>query len=194
MQRAALTLSPDRASMPTHRSTWRLPLPNDSARTRARSPNRSHEAWRRRGCAAASKWRARASSTSRSMMHSWAGSCARWRPTTHSAYARLPSPRRSSSTTRRRTWQKKCTSATCARPSSVTHSCACSRQSGIASCARTTSATGVHPLACSSSTSSTWARRGRRKNSRWATSMRSTKKHARSSTPQNSSKIVRASE
>ncbi len=61
-------------------------------------------------------------------------------------------PRRWSWTTRRPTWPRRCTSGTCARRSSATRSPACWASSGTPSSARTTSATGARPSACSSST------------------------------------------
>ena len=70
-----------------------------------------------------------------------------------------PTPRRSSSTIPRPTWPRRCTSATSAARSSAMrwHG---SWGSWVTTCgARTTSATGARPSACSSNTCSTWMAR-----------------------------------
>ena len=71
-------------------------------------------------------------------------------------------PRPWSSTTRRPTWPRRCTSATCAARSSATRWPGCSGSSATTCGARTTSATGGRPSACSSSTCSSRRRRRRR--------------------------------
>ena len=78
-------------------------------------------------------------------------------PTTTSGSSRRSTRSGWSSTTRRPTWRRRCTSGTSARQRSATPWCACSRPSATTSCARTTSVTGVGRSACSSSTSSTSA-------------------------------------
>ena len=64
-------------------------------------------------------------------------------------------------------WPRRCTSAICARPSSVTPCAGCSTSSVTGWCARTTSATGAPPSGCSSSTCSTWGSRRPSTSCRW---------------------------
>ena len=91
-------------------------------------------------------------------------------------------PRPWSSTTRRPTWPRRCTSGTSAAPSSGTPWPACSGSSATTCGARTTSATGGRRSACSSSTCSTWTGRPTPSPSACGTSTSSTPRPAGSST------------
>ena len=63
-------------------------------------------------------------------------------------WSRRHTPRRWSSTTRRPTWPRRCTSGISAAPSSATRWPACSGSSATTCGGRTTSATGARPSAC----------------------------------------------
>ena len=139
-QDAALRGLPDQLR---HRA-W----PNPSVKSRATSPRKSFGGFPWMTCSNRRRLPGRASSISGSRVNGWRGSCKSWPETIGSASSRRPNRKRLSSNSARQTWPNRCTSATCAAPSSATAWPGCCASWANGSLPTITSAIGACNSAC----------------------------------------------